>query len=346
MASPETVRLSMAAAMTLGFRKGRFYRNARLGCINLLMENDTGCRGNCLYCGQAREVSRDPECKSLIRVEWPSYPLSKVIEGINSAAEKDPFIQRVCVSALTAPSMARDLLEIVKRIKSGTGLRVSALITPTSFSKRDLEKMRDAGAENITIAMDTATPELFRKMRGKGAKGPHRWERYLAGIREAVDVMGNGGRTVGVHLIIGLGETEEDAVRFIQTCHDLGARAHLFSFFPERGSAMAEGSQPPMEQYRRVQLARHLIHREKSRCENMQFESGRITEFGLPADEIAHVIQEGTPFMTTGCPGCNRPYANETPSQAMNGLLRNYPFHPAPQDMDLIETQMGMKASG
>ncbi len=346
MASPETVRLSTAAAMTLGFRKGRFYRNARLGCINLLMETDTGCKGNCLYCGQAREVSQDPECKSLIRVEWPSFPLSEVIEAINSAAKKDPFIQRVCVSALTAPNMARDLLEIVKRIKSGTGLKVSTLITPTSFSKRDLERMRDAGAENITIAMDTATPELFRKMRGKGARGPHRWDRYLEGIREAVDAMGNGGRAVGVHLIIGLGETEEEAVRFIQTCHELGARAHLFSFFPEESSAMSEGSQPPMEQYRRVQLARHLIHQERSRFENMQFESGRITGFGLSADAIAAVIQEGTPFMTTGCPGCNRPYANETPSQAMNGLLRNYPFQPAPQDIVLIETQMGAKASG
>ena len=34
--SPEYVRLSLAAAMTLGFAEGRFYRNARLGCINLL----------------------------------------------------------------------------------------------------------------------------------------------------------------------------------------------------------------------------------------------------------------------------------------------------------------------
>ncbi len=54
MGSPETVRLSIAAAMTLGFRRGKFYRNAKLGCINLLMEYDRGCIANCLYCGQAK----------------------------------------------------------------------------------------------------------------------------------------------------------------------------------------------------------------------------------------------------------------------------------------------------
>ncbi|KKL25466.1 hypothetical protein LCGC14_2404990, partial [marine sediment metagenome] len=33
--SPEYVKLSLAAAMTLGFREGRFYRNAKLHCLNL-----------------------------------------------------------------------------------------------------------------------------------------------------------------------------------------------------------------------------------------------------------------------------------------------------------------------
>ena len=43
--------------------------------------------------------------------------------------------------------------------------------------------------------------------------------------------------------------------------------------------------------------------------------------------------------MTTGCPGCNRPYANETPSQAAEGLLRNYPFRPTEDDVALIRQQ-------
>ena len=342
MASPDTVRLSIAAAITLGFKRGKFFRNARLGCINLLMEYDTGCKANCQYCGQAREISSGPECKSLIRVEWPSYPLADVIEAINKAASHDSFVQRVCISSLTSPGTPKDLLKIVKDVKAGTGLKVSTLITPTSFKKSDLEAVKTAGAENITIAVDAATPELFDKFRGQGARGPHTWGRYINGIKEAVEVAGNGGNAVGVHLIIGLGETELESVRFIQTCYDIGSRVHLFSFFPEKGTVMEKQSQPPMEQYRRIQLARYLIDRGLSRFEKMAFESGRLVDFGLPDREILAAVHQGTPFMTTGCSGCNRPYANETPTQAMQGLFRNYPFTPNSQDVRIIQKQLGI----
>lgn len=345
MASPETVRLSTAAAMTLGFKPGRFYRNARLGCINLLMEYDQGCTANCLYCGQARESADGPDCKSLIRVKWPSYPLSEVIKATRKAAERDRFIQRVCVSTLTSPAVPRDIVKIVQKVKAGTGLRVSTLITPTSFEKKDLESIKAAGAENITIAVDTATSQLFDKLRGKGARGPHQWERYINGIDEAVTVGGNGNGSVGVHLIIGLGETEEEAIHFIQACYDRGARVHLFSFYPERGTSVDSWRQPPIEQYRRVQLARFLIDRDQSRFEKMKFKAGRLIDFGSPANEIIAIIRKGTAFMTTGCTGCNRPYANETPTQAMQGLLRNYPFPPKTHDSRIIAKQMGITIS-
>lgn len=343
MASPETVRLSIAAAMTLGFRPGKFYRNARLGCINLLMEYEEGCVANCLYCGQARDVSNGPECKGLIRVEWPSYPLSEVIRATRGAAQRDSFIQRVCISTITSPRVPRDLVKMVKEVKRGTGLRISTLVTPTLFGKEDFQRIKAAGGENITVAVDAATPELFEKLRGKGARGPHQWDRYLRGIREAVGVMGNGPNAVGVHLIIGLGETEEMAIAFIQSCYDMGAPVHLFSFYPEKGAAMGTQSQPLLEGYRRVQLARHLIDRGLSGFEKMTFRSGRLVDFGLPASEVLRVVQKGKPFMTTGCPGCNRPYANETPTQAMQGLFRNYPFPPNARDIQIIAQQMGIQ---
>jgi biotin synthase len=339
MASPSTVRISLAAAMTLGFKKGKFYRDAKLGCINLLMEYDKGCTANCMYCGQARDIVDQPTCKSLIRVSWPSYPLDKVIEATKRAASKDKFVQRVCVSALTRKEAPKDLAEIVRKVKAGTGLKVSTLITPTVFKRKDLEAIKKAGAENITIAVDCCTPELFDELRGKGTKGPHRWDRYLKGIEEAVEVMGKGRYSVGVHLIIGLGETEEDAVRFIQRCYDLGARVHLFSFYPEKGSLMQDGEQPPLDSYRRMQLARHLIDKGIATADNMEFRGGELVDFGVPAKVVEAETLKGEAFMTSGCPGCNRPYANETPTQAEQGLLRNYPFPPTKEDVERIRGQ-------
>ncbi|CAO0819953.1 hypothetical protein DFAR_1260006 [Desulfarculales bacterium] len=44
--SPDYVRLSLAAAMTLGLGGGSFFRGARLGCINLFLTYSGGCRAN------------------------------------------------------------------------------------------------------------------------------------------------------------------------------------------------------------------------------------------------------------------------------------------------------------
>ncbi len=49
--SPQSLRMSLAAAMTLGFKPGLFYRNARLYCINLLLTYRLGCSARCAYCG-------------------------------------------------------------------------------------------------------------------------------------------------------------------------------------------------------------------------------------------------------------------------------------------------------
>jgi biotin synthase-related radical SAM superfamily protein len=339
MVSPETVRLSLAAAITLGFKTGKFYRGAKLGCINLLMEYDEGCMANCRYCGQAKEISDSPDCKSLIRVSWPSYPLVDVIRATKEASERDPFVQRVCVSALTRPEAPRDLVEIVSRVKAGTDVRISTLITPTVFTKEDFKAIKEAGAENITVAVDCSTKEIFTELRGDGSDGPHAWERYLQGVREAVEVMGKGPNSVGVHLIIGLGETEEQAVGFIQGCYDIGARVHLFSFYPEKGSLMEDGQQPPLPKYRRVQLARWLIDKGLARGDRMTFKDGGVVDFGVPREVVDREIRGGKAFITSGCPGCNRPFANETPTQAMEGLLRNYPFQPDKDDIRLIEGQ-------
>ncbi len=340
MASPDNVRMSLAAAMTLGLKAGLFYRNAQLGCINLLMEYDEGCMANCQYCGQGREMADAPDCRNLIRVSWPSYPLDQVIEAINSAAESKPYIKRVCVGSICHQRAPEDMVHITRRIRAETDMLVSTLVTPTVFGRAEMEAVRDAGAENLTVAVDCSTPELFDQLRGREARGPHRWDTYIGGIRTAVDVMGPGPNAVGVHLIIGLGETEEQAIRFIQECYDIGARVHLFSFYPEVGSPMEGVDQPPMEAYRHVQVARHLMDRGLARADDMTFEDGRVVDFGAEEGVMEEVLEKGLAFMTTGCPGCNRPFANETPSQAAEGLLRNYPFVPTEEDTALIRQQL------
>ncbi len=333
--SPQYIRTSLAASLTLGFQQGSFHRNAKLKGLNLLLHYEEGCLGRCHFCGLSRSRREGPKGKTFIRVDWPIYSL----EGIIERAKGKDQIHRVCISMITHPKALEDTLYVIQRFKEETDLSISVLITPTLiYNKGSLEAMKKAGADRVGIATDAATPELFDRLRGKGVGGPHRWEHYWEVVRMAGCVFGK--YHVGIHLIVGLGETEKEMVKTIQMGQDMGALTHLFSFYPEKGSPMENESPPPLSQYRRIQLARWIINEALGSRDQMRFdENGRLIDFGM---DIKPLIQIGEPFMTSGCPGrdgkvaCNRPYGNERPS----GPIRNFPFMPEKEDIAEIRKQL------
>ncbi len=335
--SPEWVRTSLAAAMTLGLKPGRFHRGARLGCLNLLLTYTRGCTGRCSYCGLARDRRVEEGGRTFIRVGWPAYPLDRILER---ARQRGGGLRRVCVSMVTRPGAFDDALRVIRRARRATGLAVSALVAPTALPAGGWPgALRRAGADCVGVAVDAATPELFERHRGRGVGGAHRWDRYWEAVAEAAAAFGRG--RVSVHLIVGLGETEQEMVGAIQRARDAGAVPHLFSFFPEPGSRLARQGQPPVGRYRRIQVARHLIVEEGLDPAAMAFDgSGRIVSFGA---DVGPLLRDGAAFMTSGCPGpdgdvaCNRPYGNERPG----GVLYNYPFRPGPADLAAAARELG-----
>jgi len=340
-ASPDHLRMSLAAAMTLGYAPGMFHRDARLYCINLLLTYPEGCRGRCAYCGLS--ASRGPAGtggRSFIRVQWPSFPLADIVRRI---AERRERIRRVCISMVTRRRAVADTIAVCRRLREAVDLPVSLLITPTLLQAGELEALREAGADKVGVAVDLATPALFERFRGAGVGGPHRWETYWECYGRAIEVFGRG--QAGVHLIVGMGETEQEMCAAIQRACDMGGGTHLFSFFPEPGSPLEGHPRPAMSRYRRVQLARHLIDRGLARAERFAYGAGgRVAGFGLSAAELAAVVDSGEPFRTSGCTGadgevaCNRPFANSRPGPH----LRNFPFPPEAEDLRRIRLQLGL----
>ena len=334
--SPEYIRTSLAASISLGMEPGQFSRGKGCTCLNILLNYDAGCMARCAYCGLA--ANRKTYCNraSYIRVRWPVYPLRTILDKLKEGTH--PF-KRVCVSMVTHPKAANDSCDIIKAFSTETDLPISVLISPTVMNgKDDLKRLKNAGADRAGIAVDAATERLFETLRGKAAGGPHKWDRYLQSVDDAVSVFGE--YKTGVHLIVGLGETEKEIVQTIDYFHQKGALTHLFSFYPEQGSLMENHPRPAVGGYRRIQLARYLIN--ESVCDFSSFtfsEKGALVDFGI---DIQPFIAIGTPFMTSGCPGsdgflaCNRPYSNERPSEP----IRNYHFVPNEEDKKMITTQM------
>ncbi len=267
VSSPGALQLSLAAAMTLNLKEGLFFRNARLYCLNLLLTYPSGCRGNCSYCGLQKSRDGVFSEKSFIRVSWPTYDLETIIRRTLENRHK---LHRVCLSMITHPRALEDTLYLTRRFREEVGLPISVLMNPTSMKTGDVAALRQAGAQMAAVALDLADEALFDRHRGSGAGGPHRFEHYWSLLATTAEVFGK--NRAGCHLICGMGEREEDLIRRIQSVRDLGARTHLFSFYPEKGSRLATLLLAPSGQYRRVQLARFLIDNDLARAEDMRFD--------------------------------------------------------------------------
>ncbi|AWS00115.1 radical SAM protein [Metallosphaera hakonensis] len=323
VSSPDWVRLSFGADMVLGFSPGKFLKGALNTTINLLQYYPDGCKANCIYCGQAREVSQGPECKTLIRVEWPLRQLNAVLERIKER-QGDPNygLQRICVGQLAHPRASPDAIEITRRIReNGIELQISELVTATYTRKEDMRKMKEAGGNMIDVAIDAASKRVFDAVRGKPVRSMHNWDRYVEAIDDAVEVFGK--KNAGIHLIIGLGETEQEAVNLMLYAHSRGAKISLFAFYPEETTPMENRKPVPVHVYRRMQLSRWLIENDLVKADDFRFdESGQLVDIELKSDISLNELSGA--FMTSGCPGCNRPYSNERPGDR----LRNIPWYP------------------
>lgn len=338
--SPQYVRISLAASMTLGFQKGLFYRDARLYCINLLLTYESGCIARCAYCGLSSQRAGQFAEKSFIRVTWPAHAIDDIIERV---LQRQDHVKRICISQVTHRDAIRDTEVICRRLRDSFNIPISVLIAPTVTTPGDLKAYKTAGADKVGIAIDLATPGLFDRYRGSGVQGPHRWETYFERLTQALAIFGR--RNAGAHFICGMGETEREMVNALQIVQDMGGWTHLFSFFPEADSPLRDHPVPPMDHYRRIQLARFLIDERLTDQKQIIFdEKDRIVDYGISQSELEKIIDSGNPFRTSGCPGndgqvaCNRPYANSRPGPD----IRNYPFPPNRNDINSIRRQMGL----
>lgn len=343
--SPGYVQTSLAGAMALGLKPGSFYRGAYPGSLNLLLTYPDGCRANCSYCGLARERAECPD-DTFIRVKWPTYELDCITRILKeqSALPSEKQFGRICISMITHPAAADDCITVVHHLRRAVATPISILTSPTLISNPKLffAEAKIAGADWAGVAIDAATPQLFAKWRGKAVRGPHQWDKYWQTVDDAIEVFGKG--KVSIHLIVGLGETEQEMVRAIVKANQHGAQAHLFSFCPEPGTLLGNASPPPLSQYRRIQIAIYLLNNKLGLDDNFVYDNaGRIVSFGQPLDQLlGSDLAGGRPFMTSGCPNslgcvaCNRPYGNERPGP----VLRNYPFVPDCNDLDLIKSQI------
>lgn len=286
------------------------------------------CERDCSFCTQARS-SRAP-AQALSRVIWPHYEEEKTLSALKEAY-KWGKIQRACLQVTVSPGHLSRTEEIIAQLK---GIPICASVVVSNLDQ--VAQLLDSGLEIVGLSLDVANEEVYRHVKGGS------FNQALGFIEEAAKRFP--GR-IATHLIVGLGETEEEMARLTQYLHDWGVIVALFAFTPNPGTALENQPAPPLSSYRRIQIARHLIVEGLARVEEFVFPSGsckdspegHILDFGLEEPELSDALKDGIAFQTSGCPGCNRPYYNERPG----GPLYNYP-----RRLTQAEIQQAMQEAG
>jgi len=318
------VRLSYGSAVELGLIKGVLRAKPTTAYLFL---KDVRCRGRCRFCPQSSDMGDEEE--RISRVDWPEFALDDVEKGVSSNRK----FQRVCIQCSDEHSVKEGVLGLVRELKGGSDLPISVSTSPISLEQ--MKRIREAGAEILTIPLDCAGEALFPLIKGRS------WDDHWRALRDALGVFGTG--KVGTHIIVGLGETEKEVVTLIDRLWRMGVVPSLFAFTPIRGTPLEGKPAPALSAYRRIQLARHLIVELGAAAKEFRFDKdGNIAEFCVPAERLDEALKDGATFMTRGCPGCNRPYFNER----VSGPIFNYANRPRPEDMARIKGDIFGSAEG
>ena len=325
---PRIVRVSLGTAIVLGLLNGKL--NAEPTTAYLMTYRQGKCTANCAFCTQARGAKSSAELLS--RITWPVFPTQNVLWALRNGFRQGK-IKRVCIQALNYPEVFTHVEALIREIKKKAGVCVSVSCQP--LTRVNIELLLKAGVDRLGVALDAATEQVFKRIKGEGVDGPYRWDVQFRLLADALEVFGKG--NVSTHVIVGLGETEKEATEMIQRCVDMGILPALFSFTSVRGTALEKNMPPPLEVYRRIQLARYLIVEGLSEARGMHFDGeGRIVGFGLAREALEEMVKSGEPFCTSGCPSCNRPFYNEKPS----GPIYNYPRKPTLEEIREIESYL------
>ncbi|MFX1386059.1 MAG: radical SAM protein [Promethearchaeota archaeon] len=310
----EKIRVSIGSASVLGLGTFPHFKNPPTTCY-IMTFRDGHCLANCGFCPQAR--SSKSSIEKLSRVNWPIFLFKEFLTRLKYLPFSKKF-ERICIQTLNYPENFDDLIEIITQIRTHTDIPISVALPP--MSKEKLKVLKNKGVQRVGIALDGATSEVFEKIKGSYVGGPYTWKEHFRKLKEALEIFNPG--FVSTHIIIGLEEKENQVIEIIDKLYNLGIIVSLFAFTPIKGTKFENIQQPEVTCFRKLQLGRFLIFNNEKNSKDFTFnKKGEIININITKKELSMIINDTNAFLTSGCPGCNRPFYTSKPS----GPIYNYP---------------------
>jgi biotin synthase len=325
----EKIRVSIGSASVLGLGTLPQFKNPPTTCY-IMTFKEGHCTANCGFCPQAR--SSKSSIEKLSRVNWPIFFFKDFLIKLKYMPSSKKF-HRICIQTLNYPENFNDLIEIVTQIRIHTEIPISVAIPP--MAKEKMKQLKINGVQRIGIALDGASAEVFENIKGQIVGGPYTWEDHFKKLNEALEIFYPG--FVSTHIIIGLEEKEKEVIDLIEKLYNLGITVSLFAFTPIKGTKFENKQQPPISSFRKLQLARFLVFNEDKRLDDFTFNSsGEIINININKTKLKIIVNNSNAFLTSGCPGCNRPFYTSKP----RGPIYNYPRDLTQNEINEIYNQL------
>ncbi|ABM80369.1 radical SAM protein [Hyperthermus butylicus] len=313
------VRASIGTLAALGLAGIRVA--AKPTTAYLLQYSPYGCLAGCKFCTQSL---RSPASKDMLsRVKWPVVRLTELLAAWRKAGR--PFT-RICIQTVVKPWFGCEAARILEAIRT-IDQETPASIASTPVSTRLLLYWKSLGVDYLGVGLDAVTPTVFRR-----AGKPFTWTSYMDFIERGIAVYGRG--HVYVHLIVGLGEKPTEIIRLMEKLYAMGARVALFNY---TAVTSWKTSSVRIEDYRLLQLAREILEEGLDPWDYIEERNGSLVLRECPPVNLVKAV------LTSGCPGCNRPFYNESP----RGPIYNYPSPAlAVRDREALKHQLLGRARG
>lgn len=312
--APPVIHVSIGTLGVLGLRPVR----ADATPTTAYLMTPGRCAYNCTYCARAHAM---PDTDRLSRVTWPPWDEDEVFRRLHTAYETGR-LHRACIQVVSHADGVRDALRYLAAIRCRSPVPVS--VSLRTMDVADVDALLAAGADTVCLPIDIVDDRAFRDHRRGTLHGALR-------ILESAARKYPG--RISTHIMVGMGETEQQVVDLLQRLHAMRVVVGLFAFTPIRGTPLERRRRPSIRTYRRIQVAHYLISHDID-WDFAYDANGEILRLDGALPRV-----DGSAFQTRGCPDCNRPFYNERPG----GCIYN---HPTPLSPAQFESEIASNFPG
>lgn len=298
--------------------------------LYLMQYSPEGCQANCAFCVQGLSSTKEKKTSYLVANQLIRFPVNTFKSFLK---HNDHLFKRICIQTILHSNTFDDLVYLIGELRSATSLPISANCVP--LNKKNIKKLHDIGLDRIVINYELATPNLFDNIRGKNRNSPYSWEQTTQALDDSLEIFGV--NRVLSHLIVGIGETDYEALKHVRHLYKKGIIPSLFAFRPLEGTDLENFSRISHSRFHCIQMATYFLKNGLTDLKNMKFDdAGNLVNPGVAQDLIRNTIYDGKCFMTSGCPWCNRPNYTVDPGERHY----TYPQVPHINDLTVIEQEI------